>query len=320
MYNNNNLSGKMADDNQIINTSIPVIDLREFGGSNSEKAYTKLREASEEWGCFRLINHQIPTDLMSEMKTVARSLLDLPAEIKKRNTYDVARGRGYVAPSPANPYEALDLYDFASTEALRLFCDRLYASPHQREIIEKYVGAIHELVLDIGRKLAKSMGLKCNIFEEYWSCQLRIIKYNFTPQSVGSSGARIHTDSGFLTILQDDENVGGLEVMNKNSEFVAVDPWPGTLLLNLGDVATAWSNGRFCNVKHRVQCREATIRVSIASFVWGPKNEAVEAPAEFVDSEHPPLYVPFHYEDYWKLRLSKNKIAGEALELVRAER
>ncbi|PON53392.1 Oxoglutarate/iron-dependent dioxygenase [Parasponia andersonii] len=207
------------------------------------------------------------------------------------------------------------------------------------EIIKKYAGAIHELVLDIGRKLAKSMGLKCNIFKEYWSCQLRIIKYNFTPQSEGSSGARIHTDSGFLTNLQDDENVGGLEVMNKNSEFVAVDPWPDTLLLNLGDVATYFENEDVAYLSNIVispsllqtvqqsqwQDRELRttwnrLRNGEHFICMGPKNEAMEAPPEFVDSEHPPLYVPFHYEDYWKLRLSKNKTAGEALELVRAER
>ncbi|KAM2944339.1 hypothetical protein COP2_027395 [Malus domestica] len=106
--------------------------------------------------------------------------------------------------------------------------------------------------------------------------------------------------------------------MDKSGTFVAVDPCPGTLLVNLGDVAQAWSNGRLCNVKHRVQFREARIRVSIASLQRGPDEEAgVEAPPELVDSEHPRLYVPFTYEDYRKLRLSANLHAGEALALVR---
>ena len=71
-------------------------------------------------------------------------------------------------------------------------------------------------------------------------------------------------------------------------------------------------------MKHRVQCREATIRFSISTFLLGPKEEAVvEAPAEFVDSEHPRLYVPFTYEDYRKLRFSANLHAGEAHALVR---
>ncbi len=78
----------------------------------------------------------------------------------------------------------------------------------------------------------------------------------------------------------------------------------------------AWSNGRLCNVNHRVQCREAVVRISIASFLFGPKEEALEAPPEFVDSEHPSLYVPFLSEEYRKLRLSMS-LCGEALELLR---
>jgi len=105
-----------------------------------------------------------------------------------------------------------------------------------REIIETYAQAIHELAIDLGRKLAKSVGLVSDLFKG-WPCQFRINKYNFTPETVGSSGVQIHTDSGFLTILQDDENVGGLEVMDKSGAFVSVDPCPGTLLVNLGDVA-----------------------------------------------------------------------------------
>ena len=71
-------------------------------------------------------------------------------------------------------------------------------------------------------------------------------------------------------------------------------------------------------MKHRVQCKEAAIRVSIASFLLAPKQKAVEAPPELVDDEHPRLYVPFSYEEYRKLRFSTKLQAGEALELLRA--
>ncbi|KAJ9541130.1 hypothetical protein OSB04_027636 [Centaurea solstitialis] len=59
-------------------------------------------------------------------------------------------------------------------------------------------------------------------------------------------------------------------------------------------MATVWSNGRFCNVKHKVQCKEATIRVSIASFLLGPR-EAIEPLAELVDGDHASVYVPTTY-------------------------
>lgn len=291
---------------------VPAIDIQDFPGQ-----YQKLREACEVWGCFRIVNHKVPLELMSEMKAVVRSLLDLPFEIKKRNT-DVIAGSGYMAPSEKNPlYEALGLYDMGSPQAVQAFCSQLDASPHQREVIENYAQGIHELVMDIAAKMAESMGLDSESFME-WPCQFRINKYNFTPETVGSSGVQIHTDSGFLTILQDDENVGGLEVMDSSGSFIPVDPWTGTFLVNLGDMATVWSNGRWCNVRHRVQCKEATIRVSIATFLLGPKEEVVEAPQKFVDSEHPRLFAPITYEDYRKLRFSTKLQAGEALALVHA--
>ncbi|KAJ6724220.1 2-OXOGLUTARATE (2OG) AND FE(II)-DEPENDENT OXYGENASE SUPERFAMILY PROTEIN [Salix viminalis] len=291
---------------------VPIIDLHEFPGQ-----YEKLRRACVEWGCFRIVNHSISSTLMADMKMVVGSLLDLPFDVKNRNT-DVIAGSGYMAPSKVNPlYEALGLYDIGSSQAVETFCAQLDASPYQREVIEMYAKAIHGAAMDIARKLAESMGLNGNLFES-WISQFRINKYSFTPETIGSSGVQIHTDSGFLTILQDDENVGGLEVMDPSGVYIAVDPSPGTLLVNLGDIATAWSNGRLRNVKHRVQCKESSVRISIASFLVGPRDE-VEAPPELVDSEHPRLYVSFTYEDYRKLRLTTKLPAGEALELKRIQ-
>ncbi|TKY70210.1 2-oxoglutarate-dependent dioxygenase DAO [Spatholobus suberectus] len=293
--------------------SIPVIDLEKISKQGECK---RLKEACERWGCFRIINHSIPATLMDEMKKVIGALLDLPMEIKKRNTAVIA-GSGYMAPSAVNPfYEALGLYDLGSSQAMHNFCSQLDASPHQRQIMEEYGQAIHGLAVKIGQKMAESLGLVVDDFED-WPCQFRINKYNFTPEAVGSTGVQIHTDSGFLTILQDDENVGGLEVMDSSGSFVPIPPFPGTLLVNLGDIARVWSNGRFCNLTHRVQCKEATKRLSIATFMLAPRNRNVEAPAELVDHDHPRLYQTFIYEDYRKLRVYKKMPTGEALELLR---
>ncbi|KAL2521997.1 2-oxoglutarate (2OG) and Fe(II)-dependent oxygenase superfamily protein [Forsythia ovata] len=294
---------------------LPVIDMQDFPGQLS-----KLIEACEEWGCFRIVNFQnfVPQSLMHEMKGVVRSLLDLPIEIKRRNV-DVIAGSGYMAPSKINPlYEALGLYDMTSAQHVDAFCTQLDAAPHQRQTFVRYARAVHEFMMDIGHKIGEGLGLKGVPFVG-WPCQFRINKYTFTSESVGSSGVQLHTDSSFLTVLQDDEIIGGLEVMRKSGTFVAIDPCPETLLVNLGDIAAVWSNGRFCNVKHRVLCKEAGIRVSIASFLLGPKETAVETPPELVDSEHPPLYIPFTYEEFRKLRISKKLHTGEALDLLRTE-
>ncbi|KAA8527943.1 hypothetical protein F0562_035188 [Nyssa sinensis] len=292
---------------------IPEIDMKDFPGQSG-----KLIAACEEWGCFRIINHGIPITLLSEMKSVARSLLDLPVDVKQR-TADAIAGKGYSPPDMANPLlEGLGVYDMASPGAIDSFCDQLNATPQQRETILKYSHAVHELAQYIGQKLVDGMGLDVELFKE-WPCQFRMNKYHYTPQTIGSTGALMHTDAGFLTIVQDDDIVSGLEAVDKKSgALVPIDPVPGTLLINIGDLGKAWSNGRFYNVKHRVQCNEGTTRMSIALFVLGPKEAKVEAPPQLVDSAHPRLFVPFNFEDYRMLRITKRSPTGGALEFLRA--
>ena len=108
-----------------------------------------------------------------------------------------------------------------------------------RETILRYFKAVEELARDIGVKLVEALGLDIPEFMQGWPCQFRLLKYHFTPESVGSNGARMHSDLSYLTILQDDESVGGLELVDKKSgEMIDVEPSPpGTLLVVLGDIA-----------------------------------------------------------------------------------
>ncbi|KAA8527944.1 hypothetical protein F0562_035187 [Nyssa sinensis] len=293
---------------------IPVIDMQDF-----PRQAEKLIAACEEWGYFRIINHGIPVTLLSEMKSVARSLLDLPVKVKER-TADAVVGKGYSPPDTANPLlEGLGVYDMAFPGAVDTFCDHLNSTSHQRETILRYSHAVYDLAQEIGQKLVESMGMDIELFKG-WPCQFRMNKYHYSSQTIGLTGAPMHTDAGFLTIVQDDEIVNGLEAIDKESgALIPVDPMPGTLLINMGDLGKVWSNGRFHNVKHRVQCNEGTIRMSIALFVLGPKEAEVEAPPQLVDSDHPRLFIPFTFEDYRMLRISKRLPTGGALELLRAK-
>lgn len=105
-----------------------------------------------------------------------------------------------------------------------------------RETIKSYAGEMHDLAMDIGHKIKQSLGIEGDVCSG-WPMQFRINKYSFTEETVGSIGVQLHTDSTFLTILQEDESVGGLEVMTKNGEFMPIQPTPGSLLVNLGDIA-----------------------------------------------------------------------------------
>ncbi|KAI3747656.1 hypothetical protein L6452_10221 [Arctium lappa] len=105
--------------------SISVIDLHDFPDLTS-----KLMAACEEWGCFKLLNHHIPSTLMSAMKLVIKELFDLPVEIKLRNL-DVITTSGYMVPTEINPlYDSLGVYDMASRRGIETFFAQLDASPH----------------------------------------------------------------------------------------------------------------------------------------------------------------------------------------------
>ncbi|PWZ40560.1 2-oxoglutarate-dependent dioxygenase DAO [Zea mays] len=292
---------------------IPVIDLRLAGSSPDESA--RLRDACERLGCFRVTGHGAPAGLLADMKAAVRALFDLPDDAKRRNA-DVIPGSGYVAPCPANPlYEAFGLLDAAAPADVDAFCARLDAPPKVRETVKTYAEKMHDVIVGVAGELATSLGLGLeeHSFQD-WPCQFRINRYNYTQETVGSSGVQTHTDSGFLTVLQEDECVGGLEVLDPaTGEFVPVDPVAGSFLVNIGDVGTAWSNGRLHNVKHRVRCVAPVPRISIAMFLLAPKDDRVSAPEALVDAGHPRRYKPFNYDDYRRLRLSTGERAGEAL-------
>ncbi|KAI7730427.1 hypothetical protein M8C21_025372, partial [Ambrosia artemisiifolia] len=274
---------------------VPLIDMEKVDGLPEE-----LVKAAEGCGCFRIVNHGVPPQLMAEMKAVAVSLFDLPKEI---------HGMGYIGRGLITPFfESLSIDDIVSLDDLR--DNKLDVSTHQLETIYKYIKAIREVAGLIGRKLMEGSGLEGDLFDG-WLCQLRMNKYHFSEESVGLPGGLLHTDPSFLTILQDDENVNGLQIVDKLSgEFVPLDHVPGTLIVNIGELAKVWSNGRYYCVNHIASCIEPKIRFSIALFMLAPKDKKIEAPSKFVDSDHPRLYAPFDYREYVKVRKSTREFTG----------
>ncbi|KAL3533872.1 hypothetical protein ACH5RR_007393 [Cinchona calisaya] len=291
--------------------SVAVLDMQEIS-----KQPEKMVKALERWGCFRLINHGIPINLMSEMKATVLSLFDLPLEVKQRNSYPGTL-MGYIPIYVSSPVtESMGVFDMAKPEAVDEFCDQLDVSPQQRESMLKYSETVSAIADELGRKMMENFGLAGENLFKGWSSHLRLNRYCNNAQTVGSTVGQRHSDESFLTILLDDERVGGIEILDEQTEeWFPVSPMPGALLINTGDIAKAWSNGRFCNVKHRVQSREPKVRVSIAYFILGPRDTKVESPSKLVDSEHPQLYVPFDFKEYSKLYFSSSQCAnGGALE------
>ena len=79
------------------------------------------------------------------------------------------------------------------------------------------------------------------------------------------SGA--HTDCGFLTLLVQDQLVdGGLQILHKDGTWRNAPQREGCVLINLGDMASAWSNGYYKSTFHRVDTALKRRRHSIPFF------------------------------------------------------
>ena len=82
---------------------------------------------------------------------------------------------------------------------------------------------------------------------------LRLLHYPplSTAPKPGQIRAGAHSDYGTLTLLFQDE-VGGLEVLSTQGEWMAAPAIPGAVLINTGDLTQRWSNNVFRSTKHRV--------------------------------------------------------------------
>lgn len=127
---------------------------------------------------------------------------------------------------------------------------------------------------------------------------LRLLYYP-TAQPMAPSdlyGSAPHTDFGCLTLLAQDD-VGGLQVMTPEGDWVDAPPVPGTFVLNVGDMLHRWSNGRLRSTPHRVINRSGRARYS-CPFFYDPNVETVVAPLTGT-----PAFEPVHFGDFLRSEL-----------------
>jgi isopenicillin N synthase-like dioxygenase len=113
-------------------------------------------------------------------------------------------------------------------------------------------------------------------------------------------GIHQHTDAGFLTILLQD-NEPGLEVLH-GGLWVPVNPVPGALTINVGDMAQVLCNDEWRAPLHRVLAPTTARRYSVP-FFFNPAPGADIAPLPcFITSDRPPRYRPIHWGEFRRRR------------------
>lgn len=256
---------------------IPLIDLGPayLDDLESRKAVAwEIHKAARETGFFYVENHGISSERLEQHLDLARTFFNLPHEEKCKVHIDNSScTRGY-EPAAAQTLDEGSPPDLKEGFLIGNDLDESHpyvqqgvpnTGPNQwPEKPEGFKASFNEymdLMRELGRKLSSLLALSLELPETYFSEEdladpLMIGRLlHYPPQEHGvienQLGAGAHFDWGLLTMLLQDE-IGGLEVLNSDGDWIQAPNIPGTLVVNLGEMIRVLTNGLYRSNMHRV--------------------------------------------------------------------
>lgn len=306
--------------------AIPVVDLSRFTeGTASQKAdfVQQLGRAFEEVGFVSVMNHGIPDQLIADQYRLVQAFFGLPEE--KKREYEIpglAGQRGYTSfgKEHAKGSDAPDLKEFfqygqtvtdedviseeypanVQVDAIPQLNDTLYQAYRH---FEKSGGALLAAI-------ALYLGLPENYFENHihnGNSILRCIHYPpITHEPKSAIRAEQHEDINLITLLVG-ASADGLQILNKQGDWVGVTSLPNQIVVNVGDMLQRLTNNMLKSTTHRVvnPPREFwhTSRFSMPFFLHPRSNMSLACLGNCIDDAHPKAYSDITAGEYLEERL-----------------
>ncbi|KAL3377484.1 hypothetical protein AABB24_003739 [Solanum stoloniferum] len=274
---------------------LPLIDLEQLKGREFEReeCKKKIAQASQEWGFFQVVNHGISQDVLLKMRKEQMKLFKKPFHEKMNDKQLNFSAGSYRWGTPS----ATCLQQLSWSEAFHVPLTDISNSIHHpttlSSTMEQFATTVSELAHNLARILSERMGYKSKYFREAClphTCYVRMNRYPACPISPQVFGLMPHTDSDFLTILHQDE-IGGLQLV-RDGKWICVKPNPEALIINIGDLFQAWSNGVYKSVEHRVVTNKAKERFSTAFFLCPSYDTEIRSCFE------PSVYKRFTFREF----------------------
>ena len=268
--------------------SIPNLNFAKWSqGTENEKAefVKELGAAYTDIGFITIRNHGFGEEVQDELYHKASEFFGLEKSIKAAYEIDGLAGqRGYTSfgKEHAKGNEAADLKEFWQVGQP----NPAYEGPEYHnnvsvaelpEFAPSFKLAYQQLE-GIGRELLKAIAvyleLDINYFESWvqgGNSILRAIHYPPITIDPGNSvRAGQHEDINLITLLMG-ASAEGLQVLNKNNEWIGITAIPGSLVVNVGDMLQRLTNGVMKSTTHRVinppREKWGTSRYSIPFFL-----------------------------------------------------
>ncbi|EKG21355.1 Isopenicillin N synthase [Macrophomina phaseolina MS6] len=322
---------------------IPIIDISAIFSDKLEdrKALSKeIRKAAVTNGFFYVKNHGIPHETIAKAKEKALEFFHQDRETKAKVAFEKSKyfngwRAGYTA--RVNVAESWD-----TREAFGWRYDPKYdpdpkppfdeapeeVKPYIRGEDSVWEGTAHiagfkeaaleywAAFLTLARRLIRIFALSLELPEDYFDNRVTYPGADgamswYPPRTEEETkndnvGVGSHTDLQMFTLLWQDE-IGGLQILNQEGQWIKAKPIEGTLVVNIGDFLMRLSNDIFKSTVHRVYNRSNAERISLP-FFFGLNFNCVEGVIPTCTSaDNPAKYEPISCGDWCQMRFTQEK-------------
>ena len=240
----------------------------------------------------------------------------LPLDVKKKYTYSGVRGSltcragwgemGHIQSRPGDMKESYNWIDSARMQ------DQYWPTeiPEFKSSAQQILQISQQLSHQFFDKFESMFKLKKKyLIDKHTSgyVNMRMIHY---PATAGlcqyDHRGGEHTDYGSITLLWRFDDVGGLQVEDRETgEWIEAPPVENSIVLNVADMFQRWSNDTLRSTNHRVINRDHTkSRYTMPYFVDPGRDALIK---NFTDE--PDKYSPISSEEYLqdKIRLNHDE-------------
>ncbi|MDB5494276.1 MAG: oxidoreductase iron/ascorbate family [Phenylobacterium sp.] len=177
-------------------------------------------------------------------------------------------------------------------------------------------GALDAMGLKVLEAVATWLGQERHFFDATvaeGNSILRLLHYPPVPKDGPHIRAAAHEDINVITLLLGAEEAG-LEVREKDGTWLPINPPPGSLVCNIGDMLQRLTNDKLPSTTHRVVNpapeRRGFPRYSTPFFLHFNSDYLIRTLPNCVDAQHPDRYPqPITADEYLQERLREIKLA-----------
>lgn len=294
-------------------SGIPSVDLRKFlneDKSSREKFISEIGNAFEEIGFVALSGHFLSEALVSELYKEVKDFFNLPQKVKNKYEIEGIGGqRGYTSfgKEHAKGRKEGDLKEFwhfgqyVSNDAelekeypKNVVVDEL---PDFNKVGKEAYLMLEKTAKYVLRALALYLDLPETYFDEYIKNGNSILRpIHYPPIEVEPKNAvraAAHGDINLITLLMGAHGKG-LQVQNREGEWIDAIAREDQLMINVGDMLSRLSNNKLKSTIHRVvnPPRElwGTSRYSIPFFMHPISSMKLDCLDNCVNQKQPKLF------------------------------